>query len=215
MKQYMSKTFRNFERDERGSLSVFMGIMMSSMLLVGGSAIDIVRHETVRSSLQYNLDRAVLAAASLRQSGDEAAAAAIINDYMSKVPTLVGYQATIDPDKTNITLTGRTVSAYATAELDTFFLGLVGFNTLDVRVSSTASEKIPNLEISMVLDVSGSMSGTKISRLKVAANKFIDTVIKEPSVVAEDNTVTTISIVPYSTNVTLPEEMFDGTSPLC
>ncbi|KAB7616229.1 VWA domain-containing protein [Amylibacter sp. SFDW26] len=209
MKQYMSKMMRKFERDERGSFSLFAATMASTMILIGGSAIDIVRHEAVRSSIQYNLDRAVLAAASLRQTGDAEEAGDIVREYMSKVSSLASFQADIDPEKTEVSLTGRTVSAYATAELDTYFLGLMGLDTLDVRVESTASERIPNLEISMVLDVSGSMQGSKISNLKVAANKFIDTVIKEPSVVAAENTVTAVSIVPYATNVSLPESMFD------
>ncbi len=209
MKQYMSKLMKRFERDEEGSFSIFVAVMMSSLLFIGGSAIDIVRHETIRSSIQYNLDRAVLAAASLRQTGDEAAAGAIVRDYMSKVATLAEFQANIDEEKTVVTLTGRTVSAYATAELNTYFLDWIGIDTLDVHVTSTASERIPNLEISMVLDVSGSMQGTKIAQLKNAANNFVETVIKEQSVIEEENTVTAISIVPYATNVSLPEEMFD------
>ncbi|MEK6204685.1 MAG: hypothetical protein N2B02_03515, partial [Amylibacter sp.] len=70
--------------------------------------------------------------------------------------------------------------------------------------------EIPNLEISLVLDVSGSMGwdgndgSPKIGSLKTAANTFVDTVIT-PDI----NSQTTISIVPYAYNVSVPQSMWD------
>jgi len=68
MVQYLSRLFTNFKRDERGAFSVFIIGIFTTMILVAGAAIDFVRFEAVRSSIQYNLDRAVLAAASMRQT---------------------------------------------------------------------------------------------------------------------------------------------------
>ena len=41
--------------------------------------------------------------------------------------------------------------------------------------ASTAEQRVNNVEIVLVLDVSGSMSGTKITNLKSAAAEFVDT----------------------------------------
>jgi len=177
------------------------------MVLVGGAAIDLIRFEAVRSSIQYNLDRAVLAATSMRQTQEPES---VVLDYMSKVETLSSFNVTMDADKTSVTLTGRRVSATATATLSTYFLRIAGINTMDVSASSSASEEIPNLEISLVLDVSGSMGwngvdgSPKIDSLITAANTFVDTVITP-----DDNSMTSISIVPYAYNVSVPQDMWD------
>lgn len=200
MLQYISKCITEFKRDERGVFSLFVIMIFTTMILMGGAAIDVVRYETVRSSIQYNLDRAVLAAASLRQTSEPAV---VVADYMSKVDTLTNFSVAIDSANTQVSLTARRVSATATASLNTYFLGIVGIGTLDVAVESRASEEIPNLEISLVLDVSGSMQGSKISSLKTAANTFVDTVIDPTS-----SSLTSVSIVPYSTNVSVPQSMW-------
>ena len=154
MVQYFGKYIANFKRDERGAFSIFMVGIFTTLILVAGAAIDYVRFEAVRSSIQYNLDRAVLAAASMRQTQDPET---VVLDYMSKVETLSSFNVVIDQANTSVTVTGRRVAASATANLSTYFLRIAGINTLDVNATSQASEIIPNIEISLVLDVSGSM----------------------------------------------------------
>ena len=200
MGQYLSKLITDFKRDERGAFAVFVIGIFTSMILIGGAAIDMVRYEAVRSSIQNNLDRAVLAAASLRQTQDPET---VVRDYMSKVETLSSFNVTIDQANTIVSLTSRKVSATATANISTYFLRIAGMNTLDVTAKSSASEEIPHLEISLVLDISSSMLGKNMNALKAAANEFVDTVITE-----DDNRRTSISIVPYATNVTVPESMW-------
>lgn len=201
MVQSLCKLITEFKRDERGVFSLFVVLMFTTMILMGGAAIDIVRYETVRSSIQYNLDRAVLAAASMRQTADPAT---VVSDYMSKVDTLSNFSVAIDQAHTEVSLTSRKVAATATASLNTYFLGIIGVSTLEVVTQSRASEEIPNLEISLVLDVSGSMGGSKISSLKTAANTFVETVITPG-----DDSLTSVSIVPYATNVSVPQDMWD------
>jgi Flp pilus assembly protein TadG len=206
MVRYLSKFLADFKRDERGAFSVFLVGMFTTLILVGGAAIDLVRFEAVRSSIQFSLDRAVLAAASMRQVENPGL---VVADYMSKVDTLSSFNVTMGED-TNVTLTGRRVSATATATLSTYFLRIIGIDTMDVTAVSKATEEIPNLEISLVLDISGSMGwdgvdgSPKIDSLKAAANTFVDTVI-----IPDDNSQTTISIIPYAYNVSVPQSMWD------
>lgn len=208
MVQYLSKLLKTFKRDERGGFSILLVAIFTTMILVAGAAVDLVRFEAVRSSIQYNLDRAVLAAASIRQTQSPAD---VVNDYMSRVDTLSSFNVAMDAANTSVSATGRKVSANATATLNTYFLKIAGITTMDVEVNSKASEIIPNLEISLVLDVSGSMEdpatggGTKISKLRTAANQFIDTMVAN----APAGSISSISIVPYSSNVALPQNMWD------
>jgi len=77
--------FSRFNQNEDGSILIFVLVVFSTMFLVGGAAIDFARNETQRTTMQYNLDRAVLAAASLKQTKvpDD-----VVADYMSKVHSI-------------------------------------------------------------------------------------------------------------------------------
>jgi hypothetical protein len=59
---------------------------------------------------------------------------------------------------------------------------------------STALERIQNVEISLVVDISGSMgSNRRLTNLKTAAKEFIDTVVDEE----REEGITSMSIIPY------------------
>jgi uncharacterized protein YegL len=105
-----------------------------------------------------------------------------------------------------------------TATIDTTFEAhLLRFSKgdrLPLYASSTAVESIEGLEISLVLDVSGSMgSNNRLRNLKVAAKEFIATM--------DANTTEgkmSVSIVPYATQVSLPDDLMEqyntlGTNP--
>lgn len=71
--------------------------------------------------------------------------------------------------------------------------------TITTSVAGAAEERVSNVEISMVLDVSGSMgSNNRMTRLKTAAKEFIDTVLQDDT---ED--LVSVNIVPYDEHVSL------------
>lgn len=197
VREYLAR--RGYVKDDEGSIIVFVMMVFSGMFLVGGTAVDLARHENLRSTLQYNLDRAVLAAASLKQTADPDV---VVQDYMSKVITNETFTVNVN---STISVNARSVSATADANLDTWFLSMAGINTMPIKASSAAEERIPNLEISLVLDVSGSMSGTKLTNLKTAAKQFVNTMIGP----ADPDTVA-ISIVPFNHNVAPSLGIFDA-----
>ena len=187
--------------DERGSLTIFSLFIIVIMLIVGGMAVDFMRQEATRARLQSTLDRAILAAADMDQKLDPTS---VVQDYFAK-SGVAGVQVAVqvaDGDSS------RKVQAQTQATLDSFFLNFVGIDTLVAPAAGTAEESISNVEISLVLDVSGSMSEisasgkTKISELKVAAKDFIDTIFAQT---APDRT--TLSIVPYSTQVAIGPDL--------
>ena len=186
-----------YKSDETGSVIVFVLVVFSAMFLVGGTAVDLARHENLRSSIQYNLDRAVLAAASLKQTQDPDT---VVQDYMSKVVTIDAFTVNVE---SIVATNARTVSATATANLDTWFLSMAGIDEMPITAKSAASERIPNLEISLVLDVSGSMAGSKLRNLKTAAKEFVTTMLT-----GVDPDTVSISVVPFNHNVTPPDSIF-------
>ncbi len=172
-----------------------------AMLIVGGMAVDIARHERSRALLQTTLDRAVLAASSLDQTADAAATRTIVQDYFRKA----GIGGQLGTVTTAIATNSRQVGASATASLRTDFMRLVGVRTLDIAASAAAIESVQDIEIVLVLDVSGSMARDgqgnpvqKLANLKTAANNFVDTVLASDS----ENRIS-IAIVPFNGQVNL------------
>lgn len=193
--QWAGVFLRRFAREEDGALVVFGVYMFLLILMVGGIGIDLMRFERDRTRLQYTLDRAVLAAADLDQTLEPEA---VVEDYFSKAG-LLQYLSGVEVREG---LGFRNVQASANADVETQFMHMTGVDTLIAPAASTAEESIGNVEISLVLDVSGSMnSNSRLYNLKIAAKDFVDEMI--------DNTEEgklSISIVPYATQVSLTPE---------
>ena len=83
------------------------------------------------------------------------------------------------------------------------FMSLAGVNTLPAPAWGAAEESIGDVEISMVLDVSGSMRRySRLDNLKLAAEDFVDTVYG-----ASTRGIISTSIVPYATQVNAGQEL--------
>ncbi|MEM9579995.1 MAG: Tad domain-containing protein [Pseudomonadota bacterium] len=78
--------------------------------------------------------------------------------------------------------------------------------TIQTFVEGAAEERISNVEISMVLDVSGSMgSNNRMWRLRTAANEFIDTVLSDTN-----QDLVSLSVVPYDEHVSLGSTFYNA-----
>ncbi|MCT4557025.1 MAG: pilus assembly protein TadG-related protein [Pelagimonas sp.] len=183
-----------FLEDDAGSLTIFAFVMLMMILLLAGASVDFTRYESTRAQLQNTLDRSVLAAADLDQKADPDK---VVRDYMTKAGLGDALtQITVDDG-----LNYRTVTASGQREMDTVFLRMAGMDTMTAPALSAAEEKISNVEISLVLDVSGSMAHNgRIGNMKDAAEEFIETVV-QPAV--DGSGLTTVSIVPYNSAVNL------------
>ncbi len=181
---------RRFGRREDGSAIVFTLFMISVLLMVTGYAIDAARFESNRIRLQGTLDRAVLAAASLSQS---LPCKDVIDDYFAKA----GLDSTHEVDCNIRSKNSRAVSASASLEMGTMFMK--GVDTLVAPASGAATESIMDIEIVLVLDVTGSMmDNSKIANLRTAAQAFTAKVLG-----ADKDKRVSIAVVPYNNQVHL------------
>ncbi|WP_277817047.1 TadE/TadG family type IV pilus assembly protein [Tabrizicola fusiformis] len=179
-------------RDESGNLVVFALCLFIAMTMFGGLAVDVMRYETVRTKLQNTLDRSTLAAASLTQDMD---AETVVNEYFEKAQ-LSQYLTGVNVDEG---INYRQVTADASAATNPIFTHLIGLTEMDAPGHSMAEQRITNVEIVLVLDVSGSMaSNSRLVNLKAAAKEFIDTVLSSDG---EDRI--SIAIVPFNGQVNL------------
>ncbi|WP_226779238.1 pilus assembly protein TadG-related protein [Oceaniglobus trochenteri] len=176
--------------------------LFMAILLIGGISVDIMRNEFSRLGLQNTVDTAVLAAADLDQTLDPAA---VVTDYFNKA----GMGSYLDSIDVVENINSRTVTATSSVDVSTLFVNALGINSMPAAASGTAREEISDIEISMVLDVSGSMgSANRLRDLKKAAKNFVNTVLSEERSIAGDGEVS-ISIVPYSTQVNVGKVIAD------
>ena len=194
---------RNYKDDEEGSLIIFSLFVFVTMIIFGGVAVDLMVYENKRTNMQNSTDRAVLAAANLNQTVDPKL---VVVDYLAKVGVI------ISPDDVDVqevgtapVITGRQVAVNVSTEYKTILMGMVGVESLEYSAMSEAEEAINDIEVSLVLDVSGSMgSGSKMSQLQNASKDFVSGVLAG----AVDNRVS-LSLVPYSTQVAVGDTLLN------
>jgi len=217
-----------FRQEETGAFGVFSLFLFILMILVGGMAVDLMRFETKRVHMQNTLDSAILAAADLDQTLD---GEAVVKDYFTK--------AGLDPDEVNVStdenllggvdLVGRTITADTRIDVNTFFMHMLDVNVLSSPVSGSAQENIQNVEISLVLDISGSMrwdaggntpsnlnGNNRINDLKDAVREFARSVLQVECdssglncVQSPHTATTTINIIPYAGHVNPGADLFE------
>lgn len=192
------KTLKRFLKDRSGSLSIYSAFVLPIMFAgLGGGVVDMVRQSNVQDRLQAATESAVLAAASLDNS---LSTADIIDDY---IRANFADSELIDDIQINITETERSVSSRdvtieAYVDVPTSFVSLFGIESLRASAVSSAAQSVSKIEISLVLDVSSSMAGSRIVSLQQAAKEFIDEV-------TENGTDPNISfnLIPYGGHVNI------------
>lgn len=188
----------DFLRSEDGMMAPLMLICFFLMILLGGIAVDVMRFEQKRVAVQNTLDRATLAAASLEQTLQPED---VVIDYFAKG----GLDQDLDAVQVDEGLNYRVVTASATAQSRNYFMSMLDIPELVAISGSRAEQRVTNVEIALVLDVSGSMYNeySRIINLKIAAKEFIDTVLDNDT----ENKIS-ISIVPYNGQVNLGPHIF-------
>lgn len=192
---------RRFARNEDGSFIVFVVLTFLLIVATTGMGVDMMNFERDRANLQATLDRAVLAAADLDQTLPPSD---VVKSYLAtsgSPGTLVGEPIVVSG------LGSRKVTATADVLVNTNFMRLSGVKTLKARVTSTAEESIGSVEISLVLDMSGSMNDpsaeagkTKIQVLRSAAKDFVTLMLNKTG-----ESKISMSIIPYATQVNAGE----------
>lgn len=180
--------------------------MFVLMVFGTGLAIDLARHEAARIDLQDAIDRGALAAC---DDNDAATAAQTMREYVDTRTfrnSLVDLRVNAQID---VSL-GRNcfIEASGRYELPSLILSLMGQETMSVAAAAIARQQVPtDQEISLVLDISGSMAREatftadgslrrRLDVLKEAASVFVTSLLDSD----EGNRIS-ISLVPYSGQV--------------
>ena len=170
-----------FRRDNVGAVAIVFALSLMTLISITGGAIDYARWQSARSKTVNAMDAAILAGGRVLQlSGmttSDAIAAA--QKYYSENKSDVLYVDTTTFTATSTAVVGTTASTVKTA-----FLSLLSMDALPVNATvkaeiSTGGNSGSDVEISMMLDTTGSMSGSKMVDLKLAAKDLVDIVVWE------------------------------------
>ncbi len=192
------KCLRDFKAADSGAIAPLFGLMMMAMLILVGVSIDGARGTRISLVASNALDAAALAAAKtlrLNNPTDEELTA-LVQDYFNSNFVESNAAAVLNDLVVVVDRTINSVSLVAKVKVPTTITALLGSDYMDVNLNASAVYDVKDVEVSMMLDVSGSMSGTKLADLKLAAKDLVDIML--PLDTPHENRV---AIAPFSTSV--------------
>ena len=201
-------------RQTQGNVALMFAIALPILMMITLGAVDIHQASKVKAQLQDALDAAALAAARSKYSDDfninrigMAALQANMPGYFDK-----------DGDTASFVLVdNRRVEAEARVDVKVLvanvFLppyGKLMDDYLPVSTSSQVLRASRNVEVALVLDITGSMSGSPLTSLKEAAKELVGLVVQK-----EQTPFTSrVALVPYSMGVNLGDYAAKARGPL-
>ena len=160
----MKKIFKNIRSvigkyigDTSGATAVVFAIVIPVLVAAVGLAVDMGQAYNVKNRLGNAVDKAALAVAGTTGDIDvleERMEAFIAANYPEeKIGTAFDVEMVIDDQVVTIT---------AHARVDTKFMRLFGKDQVEVYAFSEVTRELSGLEVVLVLDVTGSMAGSKM-----------------------------------------------------
>lgn len=161
-----------------GNISMLFAFTLFPIVLIAGFAIDFQILTTNKAKAQSSLDSAVIAGTRAFQEGaSEAEVRQTVRTYFdalmqtSEFP-LVCTEAAVVIDDTD-------VEASTDCEMDTFLSKIADIDTLSFDIETATTYGIGKVDVAFVFDISGSMDGSRIADLKVAARDAVNTLLVE------------------------------------
>jgi Flp pilus assembly protein TadG len=167
----MRALFASFRSNTRANVAVISAVSALPLITAIGCVVDYTTASMIRTKLQGAADAATLASVSANSPLMATAKAmtgngnvsggstATVNFFNSNLTGTTGY--TTPSPTANVTKTGMVISATLsfTAQVPTFFLGVIGYRNIAISGTSTSSYKLPTyIDFYLTIDVSGSMS---------------------------------------------------------
>ena len=203
--------FQSFCRNKSGNVAIIFALTLLPSMMAIGAAIDYARFASVKAAVQAQVDRAALQA--IANVRDPDALLAIENALAVRLAA-IAYGPVFDIVK--VTQTSADTDAEAIVEVkaegsvETVVMNVAGFDTLPVGVVAEAKRSPKTYEVSLVVDVTGSMKGTKINALRDASRAFVKALL--PEATTSDRIL--VNIVPYTAAVNVGRRRTDWLRPL-
>ncbi|MFN4297226.1 MAG: pilus assembly protein TadG-related protein [Brevundimonas sp.] len=196
---------RGFARARSGGVAMMFALSLPVLTMAALVGVDVHRISTVRANLQDALDAAALAAARsphMDDAGVTTVGMAALRANLQAYP-----QITLREDLTTFRLTEQgMVIAASRVDVDTLVAnivlppyGQVLDDRVQVGVGSEVLRSSTNLEVALVLDITGSMAGSRMTTLRESATELVELVVQTQ----QTPFYSKAAIIPYSMGVNL------------
>lgn len=199
---------RRFREDDRGNVAIALAGGIIVLMLAIGAAVDIGRWMHARSQTVAAIDAAVLAGGrALQVNSDDTAAAIDAAQKYYKQNVTTRFPVVNDTVNFAVADDGMGITASGSAFIKTPFLQFANIDQLPLI--STAQTQFAkshiavggnggqSVEVSLILDITGSMAGSKIADLKEAAKDLVNIVIWDD----QSEYTSKVALIPYSIGV--------------
>jgi Flp pilus assembly protein TadG len=169
----MRTNLKSLLRHSSGNVTVMFSLVIIPVLLAAGSAIDYMRFNDARTSVQSALDGAALAAALPAEKTDDERIA-IAQDFFRNN---LSYRRPDGSDiEVDVTINADTVAAAVSTEVPTSFMRLAGIETMALNEITEVMRPFEGTaEVVLVLDYSGSMNrNRKYQDMSAAATSMVN-----------------------------------------
>jgi len=186
-----------FLKDRRGGVAPMFALAIIPVFGLVGAAVDYSRANSVRAGMQSAIDATALAMAKL---------APTLTQAQLQTQTTAYFNAMFShPEAKNLVITptyttagGSQLTIAVSSSMDTSFMKIMGFSSLNIGSTSTVKWGNNRLRVALVLDNTGSMADyNKIGALKTATNDLL-TQLKNA---ATTNGDVYVSIIPFVKDV--------------
>ncbi|RYE09433.1 MAG: hypothetical protein EOP22_09140 [Hyphomicrobiales bacterium] len=197
--QRLAKLISRFRRDERGVFLPIFAVLAIVLIATSGAVVDFTMTQQARTKAQTALDAAALALQG--EMGKTGITADILKARAQAILTQQLDDDTIEATVLSATpdLVADKLDLRASIVVPTYFVQLVGIETISANLQSEVTRSSNNLEVSLALDITGSMGGNKITSLISATNTLIDLLVKDQ----QTPTYSKMAIVPWASGANL------------
>lgn len=182
-----------FAAARTGAVAVWFAVLALPMAVLSFALIDINRASVEKRHLQDALDAATLLAA--RSTATTDAQLQVVGEAALRAQLSGMSEATLR--SSSFTISGTKIISSATATLAPYIANLWLGEDMEVGANTEVARASTNLEVALVLDITGSMDGTRLTDLKTAAKDLIEMVVST----TQSPYYSKAALVPYSVAV--------------
>jgi Flp pilus assembly protein TadG len=210
MKAMQSSTFLSrLRRDQKGNALAMVAASIIPLVGAIGGGVDLTRAYMAEARLAQACDAAALAGRKVLVDGDtdDSGNVAWNSKAGQEIQRFLNYNFPAGKfgsqpiERTaNVNEEGALTVTLSTA-VDTSLLRIASIDDIPIDATCSARRSGVNVDVVMVLDVTGSMAGSRIAELKTGTLSFLGTLDTLRAQLASGGTRVRVGIVPYSTTV--------------
>ncbi len=181
----LAKLVRKFSKDASGNIALMVALLIIPLAAFIGGAIDYTQKVSFNSRLQTTLDSVSLAVAKAI-SRDKNITQIEMNLIAKRIyDANITPQTNVSTDKISVIRSKDILTVAQTGSLKTSFMSLVGVKSLNIQAKSLVNIKRSDVELVLILDMSGSMNDqaqssepdSKMMVLKSASRDLVNTLM--------------------------------------